>query len=94
VKINLDNMPPHIEKPTYGVEIGNVYRNQKGNLYVIVSVLERPGTFDGPKATALVVDRSGEVTNVVCYTVYYFSRLTIIGHALNIPSEIEIEWVE
>ncbi len=93
MKINLDNMPPNLEQPTYGVDVGNVYRNQKGSLYVIISVLERPGTFDGPKASALVVDREGIITNVVCYTVYYFSRLTVIGRALNIPSEIEIEWL-
>ena len=94
MKVNLDNAPPKITKSGYGVEVGNVYKNLRGMIYIIASVRERPDSFDGDKASAFVVDSEGEITNVVMYSTYYFSRFTCLGRALNLPGEIEIEWID
>lgn len=91
MKINLSNAPDQIIKPESGVEVGNVYKNQKGNIYIIASIT-KPNTFNETKSSAFVVDLEGEIKNVVCYSTYYFSRFNLLGKAINLPDEIEIDW--
>lgn len=93
MKINLDSAPEKITNPSKSVEVGNVYKNQKGNIYIIAHVHHRPDHYDGNKATAFVVNLDGDIENVVCYSAYYFSRFNLLGKAINLPEEIEIEWL-
>lgn len=92
MKFNLNEAPPKILRPFYGVEPGNVYRNQHGNFYVIITVFETRS--EEQKASAFVLDKEGNITGCQCYICYYFNRLKLVGRALNMPSEIEIEWEE
>lgn len=93
MKINLLDAPEKILKPHTTVEVGNVYKNQKGYIYIIAHITRRDNHFDGDKAAAFVVDLDGEITNVVHYSTYYFSRFNILGRAINLPEEIEIDWI-
>ena len=91
MKINISQAPERIRNPESEVEIGNVYKNQKGSIYIIAAIT-KPNEFKETKSTALVIDSDGEIKNVVCYSTYYFSRFTILGKAINLPDEIEIDW--
>lgn len=91
MKINIQNAPEQIRNPESSVEIGNVYKNQKGYIYIIAAQT-KPNSLQETKSTALVVDREGEIKNVVCYSTYYFSRFNLLGKAINLPDEIEIDW--
>lgn len=92
MKLNIRDAPGRVREG-HGIEPGNVYQNQRGQLYIVVNVFERD-SLSGAKIIALVVDKdTGEVTNAVSYGQGYFAQRTLLGMAINLPSEIEIDWV-
>lgn len=64
---------------------GNVYRNQQGRLYVIVSTTDR-------NSICLVVDKQGAIVGAQSYGTSYFERLPLVGRA-NLPEFISVDWM-
>ena len=67
-----------------GVEVGNVYRNQQGRLYLIISTDRR--------CTALVITREGLITGAQdSYGATYFARHPLVGRA-SLPETLAVDW--
>ena len=80
----MDTAPEPIRRG-HDVELGNVYKSQKGNIYIIVSVREN-------NVTALVADKDGELVNAINYGLGYFTLRSPVGRVVNLPTILEIDW--
>lgn len=82
LRLDLTDAPRSVRD--YGPQLGDVYRNQRGRLMAIVSIIR--GT-----AHLLHFDERGEVDGTTSYGVHYLADKRPIGRLVALPV-LAVEW--
>lgn len=84
MKLNIDDMPERLR--VRAVDIGDVFRNQRGALMVVIAC--QP---NGDVSLVMFNDAGG-VTGVQRYGVSYLREKRRVGRVTNLPTSLDVEW--
>ena len=84
MSLNVEDMPERLR--VVDVRPGDVFRNQRGVLMVVVAV---QGNGD---ASLLMFNEGGGICGVQRYGVHYLRDKKRVGSVANLPDVLEVEW--
>lgn len=84
MRINVDDMPPELRQQA--PRPGDVYRNQRGVLMVVVSIQPNGDV------SLLMFNESGGIVGVQRYGVHYLREKRRVGYVTNMPTSLSVDW--